>query len=278
MSTEHRGFSAPVSADTGKAVSSTVVKALHVLQALGEINRLRPEGASVSEIAKRSGEHASSVCKHLAAFQQFGMVDQDEATDRYRIGTYPLQLASIVMNRIDLREIAAPFLRRLVEQTGETVHLVIRDGIRVVYIDKVESPRAIRMHSQVGWANPLYCTGVGKAILAHSPESLLDRALAEPPVRFTDTTLTERQPLADDLTAVRRRGYAIDNGEHAADVRCAAAPIFNHLGEPVAAVSVAGPEWRLNGTALQEAGEFVRAAAADISIRLGAPDGARRDG
>jgi DNA-binding IclR family transcriptional regulator len=253
-----------------KIASSTVVKAMYVLQALTELSRNNPEGASVSEISQGSGESPSSVCKHLAAFQQFGMVEQDSKTDKYRIGTFPLLLASIAIGRMDIREIAAPYLRQLSEQAGETVHLVILDGIHVVYIDKVESARTIRMHSQIGLRNPLYCTGVGKAIMAYSPDSLVEQVCKDPFIRFTETTLYTRSLLLEDLAAIRTRGFAIDNGEHESEVRCVAAPIFNHTNEAIAAISVSGPGWRMNDAMLVDAGQWVRSTAQEISTKLGA--------
>ncbi|NHN28609.1 IclR family transcriptional regulator [Paenibacillus agricola] len=254
---------------TDKIASSTVVKAMYVLQALTVLNRNQPEGASVSEISQSSGESPSSVCKHLAAFQQFGMVEQDSQTDKYRIGTFSLLLASIVMGRMDIREIAAPYLKQLSEQAGETVHLVLLEGIHVVYIDKVESARTIRMHSQIGLRNPLYCTGVGKAILAYAPDSLVKQVSHEPFLRFTETTLYTQELLLEDLAAIRIRGYAIDNGEHEADVRCVAAPLFNHRNEPIAAISISGPEWRMKASMLTEAGQWVQSTAQEISAKLG---------
>jgi DNA-binding IclR family transcriptional regulator len=255
-----------------RVASSTVVKAMYVLQALTTLNRLNPDGASVNEISQGSGESPSSVCKHLAALQQFGLVEQDSRTDNYRIGTFPLLLASIVLDRMDIRTIAAPYLKQLSEQAGETVHLVILDGSHVVYIDKVESVRTIRMHSQIGLRNPLYCTGVGKAILAYSPDALVTQVCKEPFIRFTATTLYTKPLLLEELAAIRARGFAIDNGEHESDVRCAAAPIFNHRNEAIAAISVSGPETRMDESMLADAGRWVRATAQEISIKLGAVD------
>jgi IclR family KDG regulon transcriptional repressor len=252
-----------------KIASSTVVKALNVLDVLANLCDQQPAGASVSEIARQSGENPSSICKHLAAFQQIGLVEQDSHTERYRIGTYSLRLASLTLKTLNIRDISAPYLRQIADQTGETVHLVIRDGLRVVYIDKVESSKTIRMHSQIGLRNPMYCTGVGKAILAYSPLALVDAVLAEGTISFTDHTLTSREALLKDLDKIRERGFAIDDGEHEAEVRCSAAPILNHLKEPIASFSVSGPKWRLSDEKLEEIGKMVHDTALEISNRLG---------
>ncbi len=252
-----------------KVSSSTVVKALHVLDALAELNSSNPDGASVSEIARLSGEHASSVCKHLAAFQQYGLVDQDPQTERYRIGIYALKLSGILLKRINIREIAMPYLRQLTDQTGETVHLVVRDKLRVVYLEKMESSKAVRMHSQVGLTNPMYCTGVGKAIMAHSPPSLLEEVVQEGMERYTPKTLATKEELQADLVKIRTRGYSIDDEERDPDVRCVAAPVFDHTGTPLASVSVSAPKWRFTDERLHEVGVLTRQIADEISRNLG---------
>ncbi|TDG00612.1 IclR family transcriptional regulator [Paenibacillus piri] len=252
-----------------KVASSTVVKALHVLHILADICETQTSGASVSEISRLAEENPSSVCKHLAAFQRIGLVEQDSLTERYRIGMYSLRLAAIALKTLNIRDIASPLLRKLADQVGETVHLVVRDGLRVVYIDKVESPKTIRMHSQIGLRNPMYCTGVGKAILAFSPKPLLEAVIAEGLMPFTTHTLATRGALLDDLETIKQRGYAIDDGEHELEVRCAAAPIFNHLKEPAASFSVSGPKWRMDDDRLKEIGEMVRNVSIEISAKLG---------
>jgi DNA-binding IclR family transcriptional regulator len=254
---------------TEKTASSTVLKALRVLNVLADLNEANPEGASVSEIARSSGEHASSVCKYLAAFQQEGLVDQDPHTDRYRIGPAALKYASIVMKHFRLREFASPYLRKLSELTGETVHLVVRRGTKVVYIDKVESPKRIRMHSEIGMHNPLYCTGVGKSLLAFSPPALVDEVVAEGLHPFTPRTITTRERLLEELAKIRKQGYAVDDEEHEPDVFCVAAPIFDHRDEPIASISITVPKWRLNEERVAEMAKLVVEATADISRELG---------
>lgn len=252
-----------------KVASSTVVKALHVLRVLSELTEQSTQGASVSEITKASGEHASSVCKHLAAFEQYGLVEQDGTTGRYRIGYFALKLANTLLKRLNIRETASPLLHRLAEQTGETTHLVVRSGLRVVYIDKVESSKTIRIHSDVGTANPMYCTGVGKALLAYSPESIVKQVIEEGLRPFTKFTLTSEDALREDLEKTRRRGFSIDYEEHESEVRCVGAPVFNHLGEVTAAISISGPKWRMDDDRLLELGAQVREGALEITRRLG---------
>lgn len=252
-----------------KVSSSTVVKALRVLDSVLTLSQDTKAGVSVSELARHSGEHASSICKHLAAFEQFGLIQQDPQTERYAIGNYALRLADTVLKHLDLRQASKGTLQKLVDQSGETVHLVIRDGLRVVYIEKYESTKAIRMHSELAARNPLYCTGVGKVILAFSPPALLEAVIQEGLPRFTEHTLTTASDLQTDLALIRSRGYAIDLEEHENDVHCVAAPIYNHQGYVVGAISIAGPKWRMTLEQLTEFGHQVKSAAAVISQQIG---------
>jgi DNA-binding IclR family transcriptional regulator len=252
-----------------KVASSTVVKALAVLNTLADICEEQSKGASVSEISMRSEESPSSVCKHLAAFQQIGLVEQDYVTERYHIGMYALRLATLAMKELSIREIAAPYLRKVADRVGETVHLVARDGMRVVYIDKVESPKTIRMHSEIGLRNPMYCTGVGKAILAYSPMSLVEAVIAEGMIPHTPNTITSRHALLNDLDQIRVRGYAIDDVEHEPEVRCVAAPILNHLNEPLGSFSISCPKWRLPDERIAEYGGLIKEVSEEISRRFG---------
>lgn len=258
-----------------KTAASTVVKALHVLDVLTSLNEQNPDGASVSEISKHSGESPSNVCKYLAAFQQAGLVDQDSATERYFIGVAALRLGSTVLKRINIRDICSPFLKKLAALTGETVHLVIRDGLRVVYIDKVESSKTIRMHSQIGGRNPMHCTGVGKALLAYSPGSLTEAVIAEGLAPITENTITSRDALLEEIKLTRQRGYAIDNAEHEPDVRCVAVPLFDHSGQAIASISVSVPKWRMPDDRISETGELLRQTSEEISRQLGLGLGSR---
>jgi DNA-binding IclR family transcriptional regulator len=259
----------PIKQAKDKIASSTVIKALHVLNTVADLCELQTQGASVKEISVHSGENPSSVCKHLAAFQQIGLVDQDDKTERYRIGIYSLRLATLALKQLSIRDITSPYLRRIADRLGETVHLVIRDGLRVVYIDKVESPKTIRMHSEIGLRNPMFCTGVGKAILAYSPISLVDAVIEEGLTPYTANTLTSRGALLEDLELIKMRGYSIDNCEHETEVRCIAATILNHLEEPIASFSVSCPKWRLPDERIEEVGVLIKEISLEISKKFG---------
>lgn len=174
----------------------------------------------------------------------------------YRIGLRAFAVGSAFLAHLDLRARALPFLFELRNLTGETVQMAVLENSEVVYIERVlsQSPVAY-MKSRVGAVLPAYCTGLGKALLAFAPPDLVQQYLETVPlVPQTSLTITDPQHLLEELAVIRRDGYAMDRGEREATVRGVAAPVFNHEGNAVAAVSVAGPAERmplpLEGSAL----------------------------
>ncbi len=183
----------------------------------------------------------------------------------YTLGSALVRLGNAAMRQNPLARRAHPVLAALSEATSETVHLAERRGDRVVYIDKVEGSRPVRMGSLIGNTSPLYCTGVGKAILAFLPDAertgLLDRIEF---IRCTPKTITDRGQLERELAEIRERKFAVDDCEHEPGVFCVAAPVFGYTGEVAGALSVSGSELYLRGERDRIA-EQVSAAARTIS-------------
>jgi IclR family acetate operon transcriptional repressor len=196
-------------------------------------------------------------------------VDRDGV---YRLGPTCAIWGSSYLGNLELRERAGDILASLMKVTGETCHLGILDGNRVLYIDRVDSPHSIRMVSRTGGTNPLHCTGLGKAMLAHLDEPTAEAVIAAGLPRFTDTTITDPEEMRREIQRIRRRGYSIDNVENEDGVRCVGAPVFDHEGSVVAAISIAGPTYRMTGERIKSFGPEVRGAAAELSRRLGWDD------
>jgi len=153
---------------------------------------------------------------------------------------------------------------------GETVHLVVLDRLEVLYIDKRESYRSLRIVSQVGMRLPAHCTGVGKVLLAHlEPEQRAEVINVKGLARFTRNTLTDIKVLENELTRIRAQGYAIDNEEIMDSLRCIAAPIRDQTGKVISAISLSGPVSRLQGEWLENAILRVTETAEEISSGLG---------
>lgn len=225
--------------------------------------------AALSELARGLQLSRSTVHGILATMRRRGLVSQDPL-GRYVLGLKLFEWGNLAVARLDLRAVAAPVLQHLVEQFQETVHLVVGDGPDVVYIDKRESLQSIRIASQVGWRLPAHCTGVGKALLAARPEPELDQLLDSLELQpLTANTITDRQRLRAHLREVAQRGYALDDEEIVVGLRCVAAPLRDHTGAAIAALSVSGPTVRMTLSRLEEIAPAVVAAAAEISRQLG---------
>jgi DNA-binding IclR family transcriptional regulator len=169
-----------------------------------------------------------------------------------------------------LPELAKPYLRELNQASDETTYLSILDDTEILYVGMVESTQSVRMYSAIGTRNPLYCSSMGKAILAFLPveerNALLDRITLAP---CTANTITDRAALTKELELIRAQGFAIDNVEIEEGVRCLGAPVFNYMGQVFAAVSISGPAYRLSVERLQELSKLVIRATTAISTDLG---------
>lgn len=228
----------------------------------------RPE-LRLREIADELDLNKSTVHGILNTLKHYGLVDQDEESQKYRLGLKLLELGSKVVNSLDVRNVASPIIRDVCAKTGETVHLVIRDGCDVVYIDKEESSQSVRISTSIGSRYPAHCTGVGKALLAYKSREELLHLLPDKLAKLTERTITDKEELLAHIQEVYQRGYAFDDEENAEGLRCVAAPIMDHRGKAVAAISVAGPSVRMTDERMESLVTVVREAAKQISARLG---------
>lgn len=230
----------------------------------------------VSEAAEALGVPRSSAHALMTSLVETGLLTTT-GRGRYRLGWRVVELYETLRAGIDLREVAAPVLRWLNEQTGETTNLAVLDRGSVLYLDKVASRHQLSVAGlRVGSRLDAHCSGLGKALLAFSPPEQLDAMLEDHPLaRFTDRTITDRTTLLAELAEVRRTGVAHENGEVVPEVACLAAPVKDGLGQVVAAISLSGPANRIEAQrpALSSA---VRAAADQVSSRLAQAEGTQR--
>lgn len=198
-----------------------------------------PAGAGLQRLAQDTGLAKSTVHRLLASLVSLGYAAQDE-NGRYRLTLKMFELSSGIVNSMDIMDVAKVHLERLAQRTGEAVHLVIRDGQDIVYIYKTESG-PMRMSSRVGLRSPLYCTGVGKAILATLPADEVAQIWQHTtPQKLTAHTIVEYDALQAQLTEVRTNGYAIDDEENELGVRCVAVAIPGVGGRADCAFSISG--------------------------------------
>ena len=201
---------------------------------------VNPTGVSLQRLAEETGLAKSTVHRLLASLVGLGYVVQDEENGHYRLTLKMFELSSGIVDSMDIMGVAKAHLERLSQRTGEAVHLVIRDGRDIVYIYKTESG-PMRMSSRVGLRSPLYCTGVGKAILATLPGDELEDIWTHSNVqKLTDKTITDLEELRSQLVEVRANGYAIDDEENELGVRCVAVAIPGADGRAESAFSISG--------------------------------------
>ncbi len=246
--------------------STAVTRALAILEAIAE----RSRGLTNSEISRGLQIPKSSASYILRTLERRGYVHRDRGNGKYRLGLKVLSLSRGALSGLDIREVALPALRQLVERIHLTVHLAILDQGEAVYIEKVEAPGFIRMDTWVGRRMAVHSTSVGKALVAYLPETEVE-AIAQTRgfKRRTLKTITGRAKLLRELERVRAQGYAVDDEENNAGVRCVAAPIFNRRELVEAAVGATGTTSQIDGTNLSKVADRVREAARTISLQLG---------
>ena len=199
-----------------------------------------PTGVSLQRLAEETGLAKSTVHRLLASLVGLGYVVQDEENGHYRLTLKMFELSSGIVNSMEIMDGAKAHLERLSQRTGEAVHLVIRDAQDIVYIYKTESG-PMRMSSRVGLRSPLYCTGVGKAILATlPPEEVEDVWNHSSLKKLTSRTVVDLTEMQDQLAEVRANGYAIDDEENEMGVRCVAVAIPGPDGRAESAFSISG--------------------------------------
>lgn len=231
---------------------------------------MKKGGLGVTEIAKQIDINKSSVYRILSTLVQYGYIEQDAETGKYKLGYKFLEVSSKLLESIDLRAEARPFLQELENETNEVIHLVVYDQGEVVYIEKLEGNETLRMHSKVGKRAPMHCTSVGKAILAHLPSSVVLDILERKgmPVH-TDKTITDKEEFLKELSQVRQKGFALDLEENEYGITCIAVPIFDHLGKVIAAVSISGPTMRMTEDRMNTLKSVMVKTGKAISARLG---------
>lgn len=238
------------------------------------------DGLSLHELAAGAGLPKSTAHRLLKTLMHHNLVRQDAQKGLYTPGLRLFELAYAQINSLSLLTKASPFVTELARKTNETVHLAILDDYEVVYITKEETLHPIRMYSAIGKRAPAHCTGLGKAMLAYLPDEKLEEAARRRGfARYTPRTISSYLELKEHLSTVRQQGYAIDNAEHEEDILCVAAPIHDHLGEVIAAISLSAPAVRCDLLRIRSFAPLVCHYADQISWQLGyVPESARLAG
>ncbi len=244
------------------AGDGTVGKALDVLDQVASFER----PVRFAELLEASPYPKATLYRHLQTLTHQGMLALDPDRQTYALGIRLVRLAHAAWAQSSLAPVARPHLDALSQQIGETVHLAQLDNGQVLYVDKRNAARPIEMFSEAGKVGPAYCTGVGKAMLAHLPPAELEQALSQQSYhRFTPGTLTDRECLLAELEAVRARGHAFDREEHEPGIICVALPILTGRGRVLGGLSVTSSTARTDLEALEALVPAIRPVAERIA-------------
>lgn len=196
----------------------------------------------LSELANLLHLDRSTTYRILLSLEKCELVERNDKTGEYSLGLGAFEIGSAYLRRVDLIQVAKPIMADLAQRVQETVHLAVLSETEILYLDKVDSPRSVGVISKLGQRGPVFCTALGKALLANLPPQDRTRIMGQ--IRFqafTPRTITSKRKLARELSQVQKQGYALDCREIEEDVECIAAPIRDYLGNVVAALSVSGP-------------------------------------
>jgi len=244
----------------------SVEKAIAILKAF---TIEKPE-LSVTELSQELALHKSTVSRLLTTLEKGGLVQQNPETGKYRLGVALIGLAGLVVAHADVREIARSLLRQLAQETQETVNLAVLDGDEVINIEQMlPDKRQVKNIGWVGRRTPLHCVSTGKVLLAYRSEQEIEQIIAKGLSHRTDKTITDPRRLREELANIRRRGYATGLEELEEGLNAVAAPIRNHEGEVIAAVSVSGPSYRVSPEKIPALAELTVRTAEEISRQLG---------
>ena len=245
---------------------SSVRRALSIIETLAHARN----GMGVSVVSRKIHAPKSSTHTILLTLERSGFLQRDERTGHYLLGMKILTLGNALLGNTDVREQVRGYLLDLVEQTGLTGHLGVLDGDQLVYIDKVDSPGMVKMNTWVGRRIDSHATGLGKALLAHLSAHRFDELFRSKPLaRRTRKTICSKDALRRDMQKIQARGYAIDDEECGAGVRCVGSAIFDREGKPIAAIGVSGTTGQVPRHKLESLGNLARDHARRISRNLG---------
>jgi len=246
--------------------ATAVERTLAILEAVSQ----RGGGMTNAEISRKLAIPKSTASYMLRALEKHGYLRREDLGP-YKLGVKVLSLGRSALSELDVRSVAMPVMRHLVEHSNLTAHLAILDGTEAVYVAKVDSPGFIKMDTWVGKRAEVHTTSVGKVLAAYVPEERVHEIVkARGGLRkFTQHTLTTLPRFLRDLEKVRERGYSMDNEENSLGVRCLAAPVFNETGRLEASLGVSGTVNQIPLEQVPRLAEVVKEAARRVSVQLG---------
>lgn len=255
--------------DSNKENTSTVKSIERALKILESFRNSTPE-MGLMDIAEKVGLTKGTTHRIISTLCSANYIAQDCKAGKYRLGPKVFELGCIAQNHMELYRVAKPFLYKLREKTNETVHLVIAVSEEVLYIDKVDSLEPIRMNSFIGQRLPMYCTGVGKVLLAHKSREHRYKIYKDKGLRsLTPNTITSVEKMEAELEKIKTKGYAFDDEEGQSGLKCIASPIFDYQGNVISAISVSGPSYRMGAEKIEVIVGDILEVSKEISFAMG---------
>jgi IclR family transcriptional regulator, pca regulon regulatory protein len=222
------------------AFSQSLERGLAILSAFGRGG----SSLGITQLGRELDLSRSTTHRYVATLAMLGYLEQDAATKKYRLGPRVIDLGLAAINSMEVREVSAPHLQQLSDETGYTVNMAVLDGLDIVYVDRCRNSRAgqreIDLNLHVGSRLPAYCTSMGKVLLAYLPREECDELLERLELtRRGPNTIVAKAELVAELGRIRHAGMAVNNEELAYGLRSIAAPIFAQDGRPTAALNLA---------------------------------------
>ena len=256
----------PLKAVTATGQVQSLTRGLSLLEALATAE----SGLSLTDLARKVELAPSTAHRLLATLEKMGYVYQGGDLARWYVGLHAFTVGSSFLANRDFVAQSHPYLRRLMEQSGETANLGILDGTEAVFIDQVQCRETMRTIVKLGSRVPLHASGVGKAIFAALPDEQIDAIVKVKGLpRITANTITSPEIMWASIRVIRQRGYSFDDEEHLPGTRCVASPIYDEHAETLGALSLAGPLSRLPDDRIKQLGPLVAHTAEELTRRLG---------
>ncbi len=245
----------------------SVTNALNLLEAF-KADRYE---LGVTELSKKLKLHKNNVFRLLATLETRGYIEQNKATENYRLGVKSLELGQTFIKQLGLVRQAKPFLKEIVKECNEMAYIGILRQNSAVYLDVEEANQTVKVANRVGWRLPIHCTAIGKVqITFASEEELETMGILDNMERFTPNTIVDKVEFIKHLKEVTKQGYALDNEEYDLGVRCVGVPLRDYTGRVVGGISVSGPSFRMTDEVLRKKIiPVVKEAGEKVSKRLG---------
>ncbi len=233
---------------------SSLRKAIMVLNCFTQYPKL-----GVTQISNMLGLNKSNVYNILSTYEAMGYLERDYETGKYQLGLGIFTLSRALGDSFSITKVAQPYMQEMANLTNERVYLGIPHEDEVVYLEAFyPAEKMSLMRSLLGERAKMYCTGIGKAMLAYLPEERIEEYCSRPLEAFTENTITDSIRLQEELTWIRKNGYAIDSMEHEFGIKCIGAPIFDKSGEICAAISISGPSLRFTEERIKQLYELLK--------------------